>query len=1187
MATFGDWTAVGAVAAAPTGSLARVNTTVGSIYYDSGTSGYCDIVPSSPAGIVEGMLITIAGEASPVPVEQILIAVASTTIDQIVYDSGTSGPCQIQPVASLGTGQIEDAPIEAYRARNPKGRYGQGTAIPRGQVGVPPQSSLTTRSARRIREVDFPVNALVRLNGTETVRILSVTVNADEVLSFRCVTTGTFAAGQSIAGVGPGFRVHLNATVAAGAAITATGVSQVLSSASASLATKVTGGMKATPTVNAAQVGGRATQGNDLIRFQIRVNDLTRVQTIRLYLDVDPSTHDFLRNYYVFEWRANDIATAIQGTNAANIDSFVTAATTALARRQIGTATPIGTAVPRPGYTPPPGMPGRSETSAQGTADQAAPSAQLALGNNQWIHLECRVNQLIRVGTESGQTLANVGAVEVLVSVLSGALAVNIDYQGLYLTGGYGPDVGQTGEPYVYRYRYRSSITGEVSNPSPSSRGGVIARRQAITVTGTSSGSAQADLIDWFRLGSGITAGRWALVGTSPNAAATFEDQSPDSAVDGGETLDFLDFQPWVTLQQRTEGTAMVAGGAIKRLTGSNFDTACAPGTLVLVNNRACTIDQVLSTDVLLLVENAGGAATTAYVLPSPQKVGQVLPTFFADNAGHLFAVGDPLNPGTLYWARFDNPDAHSDSATLIVSPGTEPLINGAQWDNGLFLFSTRRQYEIIIGSDGTVTVRPTACEKGAISPQGIASTPYGIFFVSDDGIYLTKGGSEAVSITAEDLQELFPRDQVPGRDVGLILAPEMGGRGRDLRLTWVDGLLYFDYEAASPEDSYRSLVYDPRENIWFFDRYPGDHEIVRLDEEAEAEGSDTGGRIRRHLLSLDKTVTILEGHTDLGSAINWIWYSQLVDYGDTRSVKQWGDTILDLDPKGATVSVTPVFDEAATVDPAQTNSGSGRQTWVLPIRDGDGALARNMGLRASGSSSAGGVLYLWEPAALPKVEAATSRATDWDDLGVNGAKFVQGIVIRAQTYGQDKTILVQGDRTTQLTLTVNHNGEKEVAYPIASGGWTPFVAHLVRLWPSGDSDNWLLLGARWIWEPAPELSTEWTTQPTTHDFPGYLHVRDGFFAYSDAASAITFDIIYDGVLTATTITPASTAYARVYVIFPARKGRSVSYRWKSATPFRLYRKDTSVRVHAWGNPQGYQIASPFGGESRLVGAQI
>src|SRR5947207_5784051 len=707
MATFGDWTAVGAVAAAPTGSLARVNTTVGSIYYDSGTSGYCDIVPSSPAGIVEGMLITIAGEASPVPVEQILIAVASTTIDQIVYDSGTSGPCQIQPVASLGTGQIEDAPIEAYRARNPKGRYGQGTAIPRGQVGVPPQSSLTTRSARRIREVDFPVNALVRLNGTETVRILSVTVNADEVLSFRCVTTGTFAAGQSIAGVGPGFRVHLNATVAAGAAITATGVSQVLSSASASLATKVTGGMKATPTVNAAQVGGRATQGNDLIRFQIRVNDLTRVQTIRLYLDVDPSTHDFLRNYYVFEWRANDIATAIQGTNAANIDSFVTAATTALTRRQIGTATPIGTAVPRPGYTPPTGTPGRSETSAQGTADQAALSAQLALGNNQWIHLECRVNQLIRVGTESGQTLANVGAVEVLVSVLSGALAVNIDYQGLYLTGGYGPDVGQTGEPYVYRYRYRSSITGEVSNPSPSSRGGVIARRQAITVTGTSSGSAQADLIDWFRLGSSITAGRWALVGPSPNAP----------------------------------------------------------------------------------------------------------PTFFADNAGHLFAVGDPLNPGTLYWARFDNPDAHSDSATLIVSPGTEPLINGAQWDNGLFLFSTRRQYEIIIGSDGTVSTRPTACEKGAISPQGIASTPYGIFFVSDDGIYLTKGGSEAVSITAEDLQELFPRDQVPGRDVGLILAPEMGGRGRDLRLTWVDGLLYFDYEAASPEDSYRSLVYDPREN--------------------------------------------------------------------------------------------------------------------------------------------------------------------------------------------------------------------------------------------------------------------------------------------------------------------------------------------------------------------------------------
>ncbi len=589
----------------------------------------------------------------------------------------------------------------------------------------------------------------------------------------------------------------------------------------------------------------------------------------------------------------------------------------------------------------------------------------------------------------------------------------------------------------------------------------------------------------------------------------------------------------------------------------------------------------------MILVENAGGAANTAYVIPSPQKVGQPLPVFFTDNNAHLFAVGDPQNPGTLYWARFGNPDSHSDANTLIVSPGTEPLINGAQWDNGLFLFSTHRQYEILVGNDGTVSVRPTACEKGAISPQGIVSTPYGIFFVSDDGLYLTKGGSEAVSITSEDLAELFPRDQVPGRDVGLIPTPEMGGRGRDLRLTWVDGLLYFDYEGATVENAYRSLIFDPREGTWLFDRYPGDHEIVRLDEEAENEGSDTGGRIRRHLVALDTQVTVMEGGQDLGSAISWIWYSPLVDYGDTRSVKQWGDTVLDLDPKGSTVSVTPVFDEATTVDAAQTNAGSGRQTWIIPIRDGDGALARNMGLRASGSTSTGLRLYLWEPAGLIKVEAATSRATDWDDLGVNGAKFIQGVIIRANTYGQDKTILIQGDRTTYLTLTINHNGEKEVAYPIASTGWSPFIAHTVRLWPSGDADKWLLLGARWVWEPAPELATEWTTQPTTHDFPGYLHVRDGFFSFSDAASPITFEIFYDGVSVATTITPASTAYARIYVIFPARKGRSVSYRWKSNTPFRLYRKDTSVRVSAWGNPQGYVIASPFGGESRLVGAQI
>ncbi len=163
------------------GPVLRVNTSISQILYDSGASGYASVVPVDPTNIHESMLLSVGAGLETVAVTETTIAVASTTIAAIIYDAGTTGLCTIQPAGSLGVGQLEGPSLSDYNTR-----AGLIIAVPIGieaggiGTGVPPPPS--TVPTPRIRQIDFPVNAVVSLGGaTETVRILSVAVGKDGV----------------------------------------------------------------------------------------------------------------------------------------------------------------------------------------------------------------------------------------------------------------------------------------------------------------------------------------------------------------------------------------------------------------------------------------------------------------------------------------------------------------------------------------------------------------------------------------------------------------------------------------------------------------------------------------------------------------------------------------------------------------------------------------------------------------------------------------------------------------------------------------------------------------------------------------------------------------------------------------------------------------------------------------------
>lgn len=891
--------------------------TITSIFYDTGTFGNASVVPSTMKDISEGMLLLFNSPPGPVSwlveVQQVTIAIAPTTIASIIYEVGTTGACVIQPTASLGTGQL-DAPTAAdlsyarlleqsAAGTLPTGTIGVG--VPRGSAGLPnPVAPAVNRPVRRIRQPDFPVNSLVVLNGAETVRILSVATGPDGIQSFRCVTVGTFAAGQTITGLAA-FRAFFPNTGPGGPTATMNiydgavenTITPVLVPGSTSTIGVATAGIispVAPIDISQVTVEGvvRPVLPDDLFHLAIKCSNLTVVQTVRFYLDVDRTVNDFTQNYYFFEWRASDIAAAIQASNAAQVGDLVSAASTAATVAAIQNA---------PTAPPPAKYHGPNSTAPVNPTPESAP---LALGNNQWIDLRCKVGDLIHIGTDPSRTLRDVVRAEILVALAGPATAITVDYDTLHVSGGYGPDVGSLGNPYKYRQSYRSSLTGAVSNPGPASRTGMNPRRQRVHLVGINSADPQADLVDWWRIGGTLLT--WTYDGTSANGAPpAFDDVYADTAIDGGKTLETDNFKPWPSTDLPRTGTCKVAGNLLQWQSGSVFNILWAEGSQVIVNGRVYTLyGPPISTTLMYLNENAGSGTGIAFTVPSATLLSQVQPVLFGgpvQGVVFTFGLGDVRNPGTLTWTKGNAPDTASDAASLQVTPPSEPLQNGYMYDGVPFVFSTDNQYviETDFSSPNQFRAPITPCGRGLWTRWAQAGTPVGQAFLAKDGIFVTRGGGAAQSLTDQDLYPLFPHDGengvvVNGVAVNGIQPPDMTNTNR-LRLSYVDNWLYFDY--VDILGAARTLAYWFADSSWWFDTStPG----------AASRWAEVGALAHEALIGgANGTVYTQGGTTDAGTAIACL-ASRIENQQDARIQKLYRDVMIELDGAGSsTLTVT------------------------------------------------------------------------------------------------------------------------------------------------------------------------------------------------------------------------------------------------------------------------------------------
>lgn len=833
----------------------------------------------------------------------------SYAIGQLLTVAATN-PAEVQDVIP----PIATTAIQAIYYNS--GSAGHCTIVP-GQIpvaevtpGVPGLGSL-----RR--------GALVELAGSEIVMVLDVTTGPDGSVCFETVTTGSYTAATSIIGIST-----IVLTFSAGVAqVVNSGDGLISSLIETSVAVGIGTIQQALPVNPFVQGigGGTLPQQDDYIHASIYVDNAANLNEIRLIFNVDSeSSPTYVRNILYY---------AIQPSAFAGVEANTETQVEALLGELI--------------------------QSTSGVADLPEPTVG---GQGQWTEVMIPLTALTRLGGDQNRTLAQCNGIQVLVNANA---TVNVFISSLWVGGGGQPDIGDTGAEYKYRIVPRSSSTGAKGNPSPEMRYGVSPRRQPVIVDIPASYSdPQVDFFDVYRYGGSITSYRF--IGTIQLGNTEFFDDYFDDAAQGGGALESDNFEPWPSVDlpfvantAAAGGTAIISiAGTFIQLSGVTFPvtiTRWLPGTLLQFFGATYTLRErpTISSGICLfeVQECIGPNVNTAYLLvQEPVLARQILPYVWGpDVNGTFFGVGDTLRPGTISFAKSNNPDSAPDSYNLDLCPPSEPLIGGIIKGGVSLGASTSRWWAFYPNFSSAQRYNPIEqpVGRGLISPYGYCTDGAIVYFWAKDGICITDGGPFK-SLTDEDLYNLFPHEGVGGSNVvrnGVTYYAPDYSRAVTFRLAKVNQYLYADYQDSTGTP--RTLVCDLRTGGWVQDIY-NDPIICHYQPEQQSGGLNTNaGTLYPSNVMSDENGFVWQEQDCTGD--NGVTIKCLVapfewDGGDLRAQPLFGDSYLDCVPRSQ-VTVTPVSQGGSICPPTVIPAGTGGRVFQ-PISIIGGELQKFVGLQ-------------------------------------------------------------------------------------------------------------------------------------------------------------------------------------------------------------------------------------------------
>ena len=430
-----------------------------------------------------------------------------------------------------------------------------------------------------------------------------------------------------------------------------------------------------------------------------------------------------------------------------------------------------------------------------------------------------------------------------------------------------------------------------------------------------------------------------------------------------------------------------------------------------------------------------------------------------------MLTVGDPLNPGIMYYSNVNNPDGAADSNYIEITGPTEPTVNGfyAEGSNWVFTSTSLYRVESTLGAVNPYTAYRVSGVEGLAGPWAFDAQRNVLFFWGPDAIYMYAYGAAAQNMTQADLYPLFPHGGQPGLPISIAshtFYPPSYTFVNNMRITYSEGFVYATYIDANGD--LFTLTYGMDAKGWNRYQYTPRITLFVL-EKGVANPTMMMGGYDGNLYQPSATAT-----ADAGGAISWYMLTPAKDAGDSRALKQFGDVMFDyMSTTGPTAEI--LYNNLFTGGPSFTLPPSPtRQQIVMdlvtPPQLGDiSVINLNIALFISGTGPVS--LFEWQPSFLPLPEQTTARVGDWQIGFSPGFKWVNGVVIHGDTQGVPKQFVVEYDNQQHTDpFTVTHNGEQRLPYY-----FPPIYAHELRLVPLDDVPVRDWHDEQWIGNAEPE----------------------------------------------------------------------------------------------------------------------
>lgn len=358
-------------------------------------------------------------------------------------------------------------------------------------------------------------------------------------------------------------------------------------------------------------------------------------------------------------------------------------------------------------------------------------------------------------------------------------------------------------------------------------------------------------------------------------------------------------------------------GGTNTQTWRFSFSTSNASG-VVVDNNADSTIalneELQIANDVPFTSVDASGNTVTEVALPylAGPFVGK-----------YILACGDAERPGYVYWTNPGAPDTASPANNVQVTSHREPLLGVLIYSSQPYAFSRDNLYVLDFGGPNaipTFSPRLTPCGAGIVGPHAFTVCDL-IYFISKDGVYVTDGQTPAVSISEENLRPIFhglSASNFPPIDFSL---PD------DIHLDSAGEVMYFSY--IDTDGDRQMLTYHKIYKRWE-SQSSGEFFVASVyEDENQSERKIYFGDTVARVFRLDESAT-----TDNGTTIMVNTRTGGVDFGAPQTMKEMGNMIVDCDPQGGTISMTPYINGEVTALPTQLLTGTGRQKIPLSLGD-------------------------------------------------------------------------------------------------------------------------------------------------------------------------------------------------------------------------------------------------------------